>query len=301
MKVIKALIAGLALLGLSAPAALASGGTKPLTEGETPLPEWSFEGPFGKYDKASVQRGFQVYVEVCSSCHGMELLSYRNLGEPGGPFYDPADPEATERAVKDFAAQYTVTKIDDYGDEIEVPATPADRFVSPYPNPEAAAASNGGAAPPDFSVIVKARHGGASYIYRLLTGYPEWDEFDDEGNLHFDDEHSHGVLSQPAGLYYNPYFPGDTAGNWTGDPRHKPAGGYLAMPPQISDDRVEFMDGTPATKEQIAEDVATFLAWASEPKMENRKSLGFGVMIYLFFLALLVYFSYKAIWRNVEH
>lgn len=301
MKVMKALVAGIALLGMSAPAALAAGGAKPVTEGKSELPNWSFEGPFGKYDQKSVQRGFQVYVEVCASCHGMDLLSYRNLAEPGGPYYSPDDPELGVEQAKQFASQYIVQEIDDYGDVIERPARLSDRFVNPYPNKKAAAAANGGAVPPDFSVIVKARPHGADYIYRLLTGYPDAEEFDDEGNLHFNDEHSHGELHQPAGLYYNPYFPGDTKANWSGDPRHAPYGGYLAMPPQLSDDRVEYMDGTKATKEQIAEDVAHFLAWASDPKLENRKSLGFVVMLYLFGLALLVYFSYKQIWRNVEH
>ncbi len=301
MQVIKALIAGVALLGLTAPAAMAAGGTKPLSEGEGPLPEWSFESVFGKYDKDSVQRGFQVYVEVCAACHSMDLLSYRNLGEPGGPFYEADNPELTEQLVKEFAAQYIVEEIDDFGDVVERPARPSDNFVSPYPNDQAAAAANGGAIPPDFSVIVKARGGGADYIYRLLTGYPDFEDFNDEGALDFHDDHTHGTLTQPAGLYYNPYFPGDTGANWEGDPRHKPYGGYLAMPPQLSDDRVEYLDGTPATKEQIAEDITHFLAWASEPKLENRKSLGVVAMIYLFILALLVYFSYKLIWRNVEH
>lgn len=305
MKVMKALIAGIALLGLSAPAAMAAGGSKPLEKGKTELPEWSFEkgplGMFGKYDQKSVQRGFQVYVEVCASCHGLDLMSYRNLGEPGGPFYDAANPDLTESQVKAFAAQYIVKDIDDFGEEMERPGRPSDKFVNPYPNKQAAAAANGGAAPPDLSVMVKARHGGANYIYRLLTGYPEMEEFDADSNLHFDDGHTHGKLHQPAGLYYNPYFPGDTLANWAGDPRHAPYGGYLAMPPQLSDDRVEYMDGTKATKEQIAEDIAHFLAWAADPKMENRKSLGVMVMIYLLGLALLVYFSYKAIWRNVEH
>ncbi len=302
MKAFKACLAGLALLGLS-PAAMAAGGTMPLSEGDAPLPDWPFEGVFGKFDQASVQRGFQVYSEVCAACHSMELLSYRNLGEPGGPFYNADDPEATEAAVAEFARQYEITEIDDYGDEVARPRRPADRFPSPYPNVQAAAAANGGAIPPDFSVIVKARPGGADYIYRLMTGYPSYEEFQGEygDELHFNDDHSHGVLTQPAGLYYNPYFPGDTSGNWEGDPRHAPAGGYLAMPPQITDGRVDYMDGTEATREQIAYDIAQFLAWASEPKMENRKSLGLVVMIYLLFLAILVYFSYKAIWRNVEH
>ena len=305
MKVIKAFIAGLVLLGMSTPAAFAAGGAKPLEDGKKPLPEWEFEGVFGKFDKKSVQRGFQVYEEVCAACHGMELLSYRNLGEPGGPFYKSDDPTLTEAAVKAFAESKIVEDIDDFGDVIERPGRPSDRFVSPYPNEQAASAANGGAIPPDFSVIVKARPNGADYIYRLMTGYPSYEEIqaDDEGNniIHFDDEHTHGDLIQPAGLYYNPYFPGDVGSNFEGDPRHKPYGGFIAMPPQLSDDRVEFADGTPASKEQIAKDVVTFLAWASEPKMENRKQLGVGVMIYLFLLAVLVYFSYKQIWRNVEH
>jgi len=299
MKTIKAFIAGLALIGLSAPMALAAGGAKHLDEGSTPLPDWSFAGPFGKYDKHAVQRGFQVYQEVCASCHGMDLLSYRNLGESGGPF-DDDDTELSESQVKEFAAMYQVSVIDDYGDVVTRPGIPSDRFVNPYPNPQAAAAANGGAIPPDFSVIVKARPGGADYIYRLLTGYPDREEIHD-GELHINDDHSHGVLHQPAGLYYNPYFAGDTSGNWDGDPRHAPYGGFIAMPPQLTDGRVTYSDGTPNTKEQLAEDVAHFLAWASDPKMENRKSLGMGVMIYLFLLALLVYFSYKQIWRNVEH
>ncbi|MAI89232.1 cytochrome c1 [Ponticaulis sp.] len=298
MKAIKACLAGLALIGL-APAAMAAGGAMHLDEGETALPDWPFEGPFGRFDQAAVQRGFQVYTEVCAACHSMDLLSYRNLGEPGGPFYSD-DEEATQSQVAAFASSYQVTEIDDFGDEVYRPARPSDSFVSPYPNPQAAAAANGGAIPPDFSVITKARHGGASYIYRLMTGYPDSEEF--HGNeLHINDDHSHGVLTQPVGLYYNPYFAGDTSGNWEGDPRHAPAGGFLAMPPQLFDGRVEYMDGTEATREQLAADVAQFLAWAGEPKMENRKSLGMGVMIYLFFLALIVYFSYKQIWRNVDH
>ena len=298
MKVIKTLIAGLALLGLSAPAALAAGGTKPLSEGETPLPEWSFEGPFGKYDKDAVQRGFQVYSQVCASCHGLEHMSYRNLGEPGGPFYNADDPELTDRAVKEFAASKEVTDIDDTGSEYTRPARPSDPFVYPFANKKQAAYLNG-AAPPDLSVMVKARHDGHNYIYRLLTGYPE---FDENNELHYDDDHSHGVLTQGSGTYYNPYFPGDTIDNWSGDPRHKPAGGDLSMaPPLLFDGQVEYMDGTEATVDQMAEDVAHFLAWAAEPKMENRKSTGLGVMLFLFALAILVYFSYKAIWRNVDH
>jgi ubiquinol-cytochrome c reductase cytochrome c1 subunit len=223
MKTIKAFIAGLALAGLSAPVALAAGHPMSLDEGEDPLPNWSFDGPFGKYDKKAVQRGFQVYSEVCSSCHGLDLLSYRNLGESGGPF-DGDDEELTAELVKAFAAQYEVEEIDDVGDVVTRPGRPADKFVSPYPNPQAAAAGNGGAIPPDFSVIAKARVGGADYIFRLLTGYPDAEEIVD-GKIEFNDDHSHGTLTQPAGLYYNPYFAGDTSGHWKGDPRPSPPGG----------------------------------------------------------------------------
>lgn len=299
MKMIKAIVTGLALTALTAPAALAAGGAKPLEDGKTEVPDWSFEGPFGKFDKAAVQRGFQVYTEVCSSCHGMKLMSFRNLGENGGPF-DSDDDELTEELVKEFAAQYEIDEVDDIGDVVSRPRRASDRFPDPYPNEAAAAAGNGGAIPPDLSVMAKARHGGATYIYRLMTGYPDESEIVD-GVIHFNDDHTHGELTQPSGLYYNPYFGGDVTANWHGDPRHKPYGGFIAMGPQLADGRVEYMDGTPATTEQMAADVAQFIAWASEPKMENRKSLGFAVMIYLFFLALLVYFSYKAIWRNVDH
>ncbi|MAK60105.1 MAG: cytochrome c1 [Ponticaulis sp.] len=299
MKVIKALVTGLVLAAFTAPAALAAGGAKPLHDGKTEVPDWPFEGPFGKFDKASVQRGFQVYTEVCASCHSMKLMSFRNLGENGGPF-DSDDDELTEALVKEFAAQYEIDEVDDIGDVVSRPRRASDPFPSPYPNDAAAAAGNGGAIPPDLSVMAKARHGGATYIYRLMTGYPDDTEIIDD-TIHFNDDHTHGELHQPSGLYYNPYFAGDVTANWHGDPRHKPYGGFIAMAPQLADGRVSYMDGTEATNEQMSADVAQFIAWASEPKMENRKSLGFAVMIYLFFLALLVYFSYKAIWRNVDH
>lgn len=301
MKLLKASILGLAMIWMAAPAATAAGGAKPLDKGKDELPEWSFEGVFGRFDQASVQRGFQVYKEVCSSCHGMKLLAYRNLGEPGGPFYSD-DYEATEAAVKAFAADYQVEFIDDFGETDRRPATPADQFVGPFPNDAAARAANGGALPPDLSVIVKARNGGADYIYRLMTGYPGFDEVTLDNEIVFDDEDGHGgTLSQPIGLYWNPYFAGDTKPNWDGDPRHAPYGGFIAMPPQLMDGRVEYLDGTDATKDQMAKDLTEFLAWASEPKQGNRKSLGIAVMGYLFILAILLYFSYKRIWRNVDH
>lgn len=293
--------------------AYAAGGQK---HAHPPEDGWSFEGAFGEFDKDSLQRGYQVYTQVCASCHSMKLLSYRNLGQKGGPFYD-ADYSANENPlVKALAAEATVQKgIDDFGDPVFGPATPADRFKSPHANDNAARAANAGALPPDLSVITKARHGGASYIYSLLVGYPE-DIYDGklafpqekvadhDGSHETDGDHGdelHGTLIQPAGQYYNPYFAGDTTAQWDGDPRHTPPGGFLAMSPPLVDGRVEYIDGTEATVEQMAADVATFLAWAGEPKQVNRKSAGLKVIGFLAIFALLLWFSYHQIWRDVEH
>lgn len=307
MSMIKTLLFACIAAAFLLPTAQAAGkGGKSLDKpASQPLPDWSFEGPFGRFDNESVQRGWQVYLEVCAACHGLELMSYRNLGEYGGPFYVSDDPDLTAALVKEFAAQYTANDLDEIGETIQRPALPTDPIASPYPNDQAARAANGGALPPDMSVINKARVGGADYIYRLLTGYPDQEEIvDGELVMHGEEEYGkevHGTLTQPVGLYYNPYYAGDTLGNWDGDPRHAPPGGFIAMPPQLLDGRVTYLDGTEATKEQLAEDVSHFLAWASEPKSNNRKSLGFAVMAYLTFLALLLYFSYRQIWRNVEH
>jgi len=309
--------AGLAFAGL----AHAAGGAK---HPHAPEGGWPFEGATGQYDKASVQRGYQVYKEVCSSCHSMKLLSYRNLGDKGGPFYDPEFPNPNDNPfVKALAAENEIVSPtpNDAGEYDLRPATTADRFRSPFPNDAAARAGNGGALPPDLSVITKARVGGASYVYSLLTGYPDPAEFDDrvivEGGetlyqkvldvskfekLGADKpEHGPAYLLQPAGQYYNPYFAGDTRPNFEGDPRHNPPGGFLAMAPQLIDGRVEYTDGTEATVEQMALDVAQFLAWAGDPKMEARKETGLATMIYLAVLAILLWFSYKRIWRKVEH
>ncbi|MEM9739757.1 MAG: cytochrome c1 [Pseudomonadota bacterium] len=271
---------------------------------------FAFDGVFGKFEMDSVQRGYQVYREVCSACHGMKLLSYRNLGEPGGPFYDSDYPNANDNPlVKAFAAQDTVIDAtpDEFGDPVTRPARPSDRFKEPYANEQMARAANGGAYPPDLSVITKARHGGANYIYNLIKAYPSWDVMGD-GQIGFGDEFElgegyeyTGLLEQPVGQYYNPYMAGDVTPQWDGDPRKVPPGGFLAMPPQLSDGRVEYLDGTEATVSQMSYDIAQFLAWAGEPKQTNRKELGVAVMIYLTLLAGLLWLSYKRIWRNVEH
>lgn len=336
MKLFRIIAAGATAAALAGSAFAAGGAAHP----HGPEGGFPFEGPLGKFEMDSVQRGYQVYSEVCASCHSMKLLSYRNLGEKGGPFYDPDYPNANDNPlVKAFAAQNEIldTVPNDIGEYDYRPARPSDAFRSPYANDAAAAAANGGAIPPDLSVITKARHGGASYIYSLMTGYPEEEailgerlvsEASDGGTpddpsddtfavyvtmidpakvhgsgleAHGDTSHHESVLLQNVGQYYNPYMPGDTTPSFEGDPRHPPAGGFLAMPPQLADGRVEYLDGTEATVEQMAYDVAQFLAWAGEPKQQNRKSLGLATIAYLVFFAILLWLSYKRIWRNVDH
>ncbi len=220
---------------------------------------WAFDGFFGAFDRASIQRGFQVYKQVCSSCHSMHLKSYRNLTQIG----------FSEDEVKAIAAEYMVMDgPDDSGDMFERPGRPSDRFVSPYPNEKAARASNGGAYPPDLSLITKARVDGPNYVYSLLTGYEDAAE---DVNLR-------------PGQYYNPYMPG----------------GKIAMPPQLSDGLVEYMDGTEATEGQIARDVVNFLQWAAEPEMEARKQMGHKAILFALILTILFYFSKKRIWSNLS-
>ncbi|MEQ8558933.1 MAG: cytochrome c1 [Henriciella sp.] len=340
MKFLRFISAGLGAAALVASAHAAGGALHP----HEPEGGWEFTGPLGELDMESVQRGYQVYREVCASCHGMRLMHYRNLGEPGGPFYDPEYPNANDNPlVKSFAAQDEIlsTEPNDVGDYDYRPARTSDPFKSPYPNEQAARAANGGAYPPDLSVITKARPGGASYIYSLLTGYPEdavistrtvevpaEDVTDSEASeeeveaeegaavveetetvidvghmdkLSHGDAHYEGELIQPVGQYYNPYFAGDTTPQWEGDPRHAPPGGFLAMPPQLTPGRVSYMDGTEATVDQMARDVSAFLQWAGEPKQKQRKSTGFASMIYLVILAVLLWFSFHRIWRKVDH
>lgn len=283
--IIAAALASTLGLAIGGPAAAAGGAKHP----HEPKGGWSFTGIFGKPDQAELQRGFKVYKEVCSSCHGLSLVSFRTLGEKHGPFYDPKYPNPNENPViKQIAAdwQIQVNDIDsETGDPIKRPATGADKFPNPYPNATAAAAGNGGAAPPDLSVITKARHDGVNYVYSLLTGY----------------------VTPPAGLkkteaqHYNPYFPGDLAPFWEGK-GHAPEGGFLAMPaPLKSTGGVEFDDGTKTTIESQAKAVSAFLNWAAEPKQFERKQTGVAVMLYLLLLAGLVYASYRRVWRNESH
>ena len=232
-------------------------------EGTAPIKvDWSFKGITGKFDRASLQRGFQVYKEVCSSCHSMQYLSYRNLGEPGGP-------EFSEQEVKAIAASVEITDgPDDQGEMFARPGRPADKFKSPYPNVKASIAANGGAYPPDMSVLVKARPGGSNYIYSVLVGYEDPPE---------------GIVLDD-GVYYNKYM----------------IGNKIKMSSPLSDDIVEYSDGTQASVDQMAKDVTTFLTWAAEPELEERHRTGVKVIIYLILLTTLVYLSMKKIWSRID-
>jgi ubiquinol-cytochrome c reductase cytochrome c1 subunit len=272
-----------AVLGFTAAAQASIAATTEATPKDV---HWSFEGPFGRFDQEQLQRGYKVYHDVCSSCHAMHLMSYRNLGQVGGPFYDPKYPNPNDNPyVKAIVADYKVADIDsDTGDVIKRPATPADAFVSPFANEAAARASNGGALPPDLSLIIKAREDGTQYVYSILTGY----QAPPKG------------LTVPANRYFNPYMPGDLTSNWSGS-GPVPTGGFIAMPLQLTPNRVTFDDHVMATPDQEAKDVVAFLAWAAEPHQSERKQLGFAVMIYLVIFTGLLYASYRRIWRKVAH
>lgn len=246
------MIGAAALLGLGlATPALAS-------EGAIQQQEWSFSGAFGTFDRAALQRGYQVYKEVCSACHSMKYLSFRDLRDIG----------FSEAEVKALAAQYEEPAVDDTGEPTTRKALPSDRFHSPFPNEEAARAANGGALPPDLSLIAKARHGGPDYIYAILNGYHEAPQ---------------GFVVA-EGKSYNAAFPGNNIG----------------MPKPLSDDQVTFADGTKATLAQEAHDVATFLMWAAEPKLEERKRVGVKVMGFLGLLTIFTYLSYRRVRRKVQ-
>jgi cytochrome c1 len=262
-------------------AAVASAPAFAAEAGDTPSRQnWSFAGPFGLYDRAQLQRGFQVYREVCSQCHGLKFIAFRNLAQPGGPGFS----EAQARVI---AAEYQITDgPDDAGEMFQRAGRLSDPFPNPAPNDQALRARFGGALPPDLSVITKARsfesgllvgllnfftqyqEQGVDYLYALLTGYED----------------------PPAGqkldstLYWNKYFPGHT----------------IAMRPPLNSGLVEYSDGSPQTVEQYSRDVAAFLAWAAEPHMEARKRIGFQVMIFLIVFAGLMYFTKKKVWAQAH-
>jgi ubiquinol-cytochrome c reductase cytochrome c1 subunit len=248
-------VAFLGIVALAAPALAQEEAMPPL-----PKQSWSFDGPFGTFDRAALQRGFQVYSEVCSNCHSLKLLSYRDLTALG----------YNEDQVKTIAAQKEVTDgPNDEGEMFQRPARPSDHFVPPFPNDQANRAAHNGALPPDLSLMFKAREGGADYIYDLVAL---------------------GYTTPPAGMkipdtmQYDTYFPGH----------------QIAMPPPLSDDVVTYTDGTKATTQQEAHDVVTFLAWAAEPTMEDRKRTGAKVLIFLVMMTGVLYLAKRKIWADVH-
>ena len=277
-------------LFLLAAFAVASGAPALAATTQTPPKEvhWSFQGPFGMYDQEQLQRGYKVYREVCSACHSMNMIAFRNLGDPGGPFWDPKYPNPNDNpVVKAIAKDYQVADIDnDTGDAIKRPGTSADYFPAPFANEAASRASNGGAYPPDMSLLAKAREGGPAYIYSIVTG---------------DGIATPRGLTIPPGKYYDPYMAGDLSSNWAGNPNQVPHGGLIAMPPPLTPGRVTYDDGMKASVNQEAYDVAAFLQWAADPKMEQRKQTGLAVLIFLLLFSGLLYGSYRAIWREVGH
>jgi ubiquinol-cytochrome c reductase cytochrome c1 subunit len=232
-------------------------------ENEIVLPKqtWGFVGAFGTFDRASAQRGFQVYNEVCSACHGMKYMAYRNLAGIG----------LSAEQIKAIAASKTVPgDLDDEGKPTTRPGLPSDAFVSPFPNDKAARYANNGALPPDQSLLVRAREGGPDYIYALVgLGY-----VDPPANV-----------KVPDGSYYNKYFLGHN----------------IHMPPPLSDGAVTYADGTKATVPQMAHDVTTFLTYAANPDMEERKRLGVRVAGFLVLLTGVTYGVKKKIWKDVHH
>lgn len=281
--VISALIlAGAALAAPLAAPALAAGGEAPHIERQS----WTFSGMRGYFNNAQLQRGYLVYKEVCASCHGLKQLSFRNLAEPGGP-------EFPEESVKSLAATFQIVDgPNDQGKMFKRPARLSDRIPSPFTNEQEARSANNGALPPDFSVLAKARsvevdrafwavpgamirdiftgyqEGGADYIYALLTGYTN----------------PPAGFKVADGMNYNTVF----------------AGHQIAMAPPLSDGLVKYTDGSPATVSQYAQDVVAFMAWAADPKLEERKRMGLIAMIYLLITAILLYFAKKRVWSSLH-
>jgi len=243
-------------------AAVGLGGTAARAQELSDLPKqkWTFDGPFGAFDLASVQRGLGVYLNVCSNCHSMTLLHYRDLAGIG------LSPEQ----IKAVAASVQVPLgLDDQGQPLIGPGTPASQFRSPFANPQAARAALNGALPPDLSVIVNAREGGPDYVYSILTGFVQT-----PSSFHLQD-----------GMYYNKMYPGHQIG----------------MPQPLRDDTVEYTDGTKPTLDQEAHDVVTFLTWAANPETVERKRMGVRVVLFLVFMTGLTYAVKRKVWSDVHH
>lgn len=243
----------LALASVSTPAFAAGDAPKP------PAQHWSFDGVFGSFDRASLRRGYIVYKNVCSACHSMHQVAFRHLGAVG----------FSEAEIKSLASQIEVSDgPNDAGEMFTRPGRPSDKFKAPFPNENAARAANGGAYPPDLSLMIKARKGGADYVHALLTGYTAAPK----------------DAKVPDGMHYNAYFPGHN----------------IAMAAPLSDGGVEYPDGTKATAPQMAKDVATFLAWTAEPELEARKRMGLRVLLFLLVLTGMLYALKRTIWSDVH-
>lgn len=253
MKVLRT-IAAAALLALSAPAAALAAGD----EIKFPAQIWSFNGPFGTFDRAAAQRGFQVYSEVCAACHAMKHAYYRDLKGIG----------LNDKEIEAIAAAVMIPDIGDDGAAMERKGRPSDRFRSPYANERAARAAFNGAYPPDLSVMIKARPGGADQMYALMVGYAD----------------PPAGVTVGDGMYYNKYF----------------AGHQIAMPAPLTDGRVTYADGTRASVEQMSRDVTTFLAYIAEPETEVRKRLGVKVVLFLLFLTGLTYAAKRKVWADAH-
>jgi ubiquinol-cytochrome c reductase cytochrome c1 subunit len=251
----KIILAAAAAFALSTPAVLNAAEAI-----QIPEEKWSFYGVLGKFDRAQVQRGFQVYKDVCAACHGLQYVAFRNLQDLG----------YSEAQVKTLAAGYEVQDgPNEDGDMFKRPARASDHFPKPFPNDQAARAANGGALPPDLSLITKARTGGPDYVYHLMMGY---------------DEPPAG-FQMMDGLSYNKFFPGH----------------QIAMAKQIQDGLVEYADGAPNDAASISRDVTAFLHWAAEPKLEARHSTGLRVLLYALLFAVVAYFYKRRLWSKLPH
>lgn len=262
----KLVTAGVALSGLTAATLLYSDSSQSvaMTAAEhglhAPNFDWPHNGPFNSFDHASIRRGYQVYREVCAACHSLDRVAWRNM----------VDVSHSQEEVKEMASQFEYDdEPDEQGNPRKRPGKLSDYIPGPYPNEEAARAANQGALPPDLSLIVKARHGGPDYVFSLLTGYP--------------DDPPAGV-ALPVGANYNPYFPG----------------GSIAMARVLFDDMVDYEDGTPATTSQMAKDVTTFLNWAAEPELDERKKMGLKAVLLLSTLYLLSVWVKKFKWAGIK-
>ena len=243
-----------------------------------PRLKWSFAGPFGKYDEGQLQRGFKIYKEVCANCHSMEMVSFRNLADVGGPGFSDAQVEV-------LAAEYKIKDIDDQGNQIERAGRLADHFPAPFANELAAKAANG-VAPPDMSTLAKARsysRGFPWFIFDAITQYQEQGPDYIAAIVSGFQDPPKGFTLPPNG-HYNEYFPGHN----------------IAMPPALQDGQVTYDDGLPQTVAQYSKDVAAFLMWAAEPHLDARKRIGFQVMTFLIVFAGLMYFTKKKVWSAVH-